>query len=1137
MPEQFRNTASDSKNQSSQSEHDSLEIGMGIAFSPTSYAPVVGGASVLESIGELMNETPQVILADAEGDVTQEPCVLPNMARSLEADPKCRYRLDGEIARGGMGAIIRGRDNDLGRDLAVKVLLDSHKGKPEVVQRFVEEAQIGGQLQHPGIAPVYELGQFSDQRPFFTMKLVKGKTLAALLADRANPLQDQARFLGIFEQVCQTMAYAHSRKVIHRDLKPANIMVGAFGEVQVMDWGLAKVLQTGGIADESKAAAKPDVSLIETIRSSGSQTFEGSGKAGSQTRAGSVMGTPAYMSPEQAAGHVDRLDERIDVFGLGAILCEIITGKPPYVGEDGAQVMRKAIRADLNECRQRLQNCGAAPNVIEIAKHCLEAEPNQRFRSAGVVSKQITEHLESVAKKLKEAEIRRKLTYVIAAFIVLLVAGIGTGGVWMQSQKTAAAKQVAAAEGKRVEEQKAANEQLKSTLYEAEVQLASSELELGNPTEALSLLSKHKPKPGERDNRGFEWYLLSRMCLLPEVTGTLSDAERTVRWRSPQQSSKDGERLLVIHNPPRRLDDGPASQLKVVDSSSGEAIWSRQLAHVAHQMSVARISPNGKLVAMARVDRPLRQPADQRSNTPPRVRKLDIQVWEIESDREYSMSLTLEAGRLLMPFYSVLFSPKSDQLGVVNATTGAFKHLATDMKFESRITLWNVGETEPKYSQVLNGDTLRWNFAFSPTGDKILAIGRGYTNVGKLSMLDAGTGKTIYDIPTQFSIGRSASTFSPNGKLIAAVSPLSHTESFGTSRPNLLRIWDAESGEELASSHTLSAKKETDNSIPWEERSSLVFSPDSKTLLYSRSGEIFDVRTGQKIWQLGEVSTLGLESPQPKFSMDGRQIQAMDRTGSQLTWTFPTTSPRPEVPLDSGSCFTSPDRNTFVKVRWSYKAQIVSVDVYRFDSPNPINSFVVSLPAFATVYGNFLALSHDGSLLVIGAGEVMRKPTAAKILNTTTGKEVGELWEGSGNEQVIQFFGTPKKPKMIGLIAKQDNEEQVVSHEILVWDLVSRDVQTRIELQHSNHPFILSPINSESLVVLTRSGERDARLPVPNPTPHRPVGPPNREVVLSVYSLETGVKQQSFKVETTEPWMEQSSVLSTRVESVCCFAK
>jgi hypothetical protein len=206
-------------------------------------------ASLLTSLGLGSAEIPQVLLRE----LPHEPEPLARL-RSTEMPPGGaggnRYQLQGEIARGGMGAILKGRDVDLGRDLAIKVLLASHQGNTEVVRRFVEEAQIGGQLQHPGVVPVYELGTFPDRRPYFAMKLVKGRTLASLLHERTDPAQDRPRFLTIFEAVCQTMAYAHARGVIHRDLKPSNVMVGSFGEVQVMDWGLAKVLPQGGIADE-----------------------------------------------------------------------------------------------------------------------------------------------------------------------------------------------------------------------------------------------------------------------------------------------------------------------------------------------------------------------------------------------------------------------------------------------------------------------------------------------------------------------------------------------------------------------------------------------------------------------------------------------------------------------------------------------------------------------------------------------------------------------------------------------------------------------------------------------------------------------------------------------------------------------
>ena len=174
--------------------------------------------SVLEVLKSAIGEVTSVLLRDTDAEL-ESPVVRPS-SPEMPAD-KGRYQLLGEIGHGGMGAVFKGRDPDLGRDLAVKVLLEEHQDTPDLVRRFIEEAQIGGQLQHPGIVPVYELGSFSDSRPYFTMKLVKGRTLATLMKERVDPAHDLPRFLGIFEQVCQTMAYAHARGVIHRDLKPS----------------------------------------------------------------------------------------------------------------------------------------------------------------------------------------------------------------------------------------------------------------------------------------------------------------------------------------------------------------------------------------------------------------------------------------------------------------------------------------------------------------------------------------------------------------------------------------------------------------------------------------------------------------------------------------------------------------------------------------------------------------------------------------------------------------------------------------------------------------------------------------------------------------------------------------------------
>ena len=308
-----------------------------------------------------------------------------------------RYQLIGELARGGMGAIFQGRDLDLGRDLAVKVIREEHRDHPELVRRFVEEAQIGGQLQHPGITPVHDLGRFPDGRLFIAMKLVRGRTLAALLEARGGPDEDRMQFLSIFEQVCQAMAYAHSRGVIHRDLKPSNVMVGAFGEVQVMDWGLAKVLDQGGVADEERALRASDGgSSVQTLRCA---------SEGLESRVGSVLGTPSYMAPEQARGELDTLDERADVFALGSILCEILTGQPAFAGGSAADVYNMANRADLSDACARLGACDSDVELVGLAKVCLAAAPKHRPRDAGAVVARLTAYLGGVERRLREAEL------------------------------------------------------------------------------------------------------------------------------------------------------------------------------------------------------------------------------------------------------------------------------------------------------------------------------------------------------------------------------------------------------------------------------------------------------------------------------------------------------------------------------------------------------------------------------------------------------------------------------------------------------------------------------------------------------------------------------------------------------------
>lgn len=360
--------------------------------------PVAGARQRSEPPRSSLGDLRPVILKEAEGESS---LVVKPTSDAMPSKPEIgdRYQLSGEIARGGMGAVLRGRDVDLGRDLAVKVLLEKYTNHPEIARRFVEEAQIGGQLQHPGVVPIYDIGRFGE-RPFFTMKLVKGQTLAVLLSERTAATEDRPRLLGIALQVAQAMAYAHAKGVIHRDLKPPNIMVGAFGEVQVMDWGLAKVLAEGGNADEARAVQAhhqpEDVTTIRTARSTGSVS-----SFGTETEMGSLLGTPAYMPPEQANGDVSILDRRADVFGLGAILCEILTGKPPYVGRSVEEVRRKACNGDLAEAITRLDASGADAELLALTKKCLSPEAIDRPHDAQEVADELSAYLNGVQERLQ----------------------------------------------------------------------------------------------------------------------------------------------------------------------------------------------------------------------------------------------------------------------------------------------------------------------------------------------------------------------------------------------------------------------------------------------------------------------------------------------------------------------------------------------------------------------------------------------------------------------------------------------------------------------------------------------------------------------------------------------------------------
>ncbi len=279
-------------------------------------------------------------------------------ATSLEVDTSDRYALGEVHAAGGLGRVMRARDRRLHRTVAVKELLQR---TPAAEARFVREALITAQLEHPGIVPVHDAGRWPSGEPYYSMKLVSGRTLRDLIQTRKG-LDERLALVPNALAVAEAIAYAHSRDVIHRDIKPPNVLVGDFGETLVIDWGLAK--------DLSGRVAEPAVEEIAVA--------SGSGSGDLATAVGNVLGTPAYMSPEQARG--DDLDARADVYSLGALLYEVLTGKPPHEGGSVQDVLASAQKGEVMLVSEREPD--VPHDLCAIVRKAMQPERADRYPTA-----------------------------------------------------------------------------------------------------------------------------------------------------------------------------------------------------------------------------------------------------------------------------------------------------------------------------------------------------------------------------------------------------------------------------------------------------------------------------------------------------------------------------------------------------------------------------------------------------------------------------------------------------------------------------------------------------------------------------------------------------------------------------------
>ncbi|HUE71084.1 MAG TPA: protein kinase [Pirellulaceae bacterium] len=730
----------------------------------------------------------------------------PQGSRNGTAPTRLRYFGDyeilDEIAHGGMGVVYKARQTSLNRIVAVKMILAGQLANESDVKRFQAEAEAAANLHHPGIVGIYEVGM-QDGQHYYSMEYIDGKNLAQIVRERPLPIATAAECV---RDIATVLKYAHEQKVLHRDLKPSNILLDAHGRVRITDFGLAK-----------RVEGESDLTMT-----------------------GQILGTPSYMSPEQAAAQHAIIGPSTDIYALGAILYELITGRPPFRSENVAETLRQVQHDE--PVRPRLLNPKLPRDLETICLKCLEKEPRRRYGSAQLLAEDLGRFLRGepiLARPIsRPARAWRwcKRNPAAAGFLfassvaLLALVGVAVGqyynaqletanaslttvnaqlGTANNSLETTTAKLQTTLQAVQTEKAEADRQRLRADdlNYAVSMALADRARVGGNSALAINLLERFRLPNGTRDQRGFEWHYLWRACYghMPLLRGPFSAGTRVA-------FSSDGRHLAT---------SSKENTITIWDSASGK------LVHTLREFPTAAIaySADGKVFAAVGTV----------------GSKKMVKVWDIATNRETSSSLEASANVTCMACSSdgkkVAFgSNQAIYVSDIGATepsitlaipgrslggigSGTSWSAIQDVAFspdgnalavahESKVEVWNL---ETKTIALTHEDGHMpgpRRLTFGRNGD-LLAVPASTT----VKLVQVKTGKVVFTAKATDTMFASTVAFSPDG--LSLLTP---------TRNGMIKTWEIDNGRELLT-------------IPgWAPNpSALAFSPDGSQLAVARS--------------------------------------------------------------------------------------------------------------------------------------------------------------------------------------------------------------------------------------------------------------------------------------------------------------